>query len=297
MLWNKSSASKFLSRKKLYFTLGFITGTSYSYYYYRKITNLKLQHEREQLSTTHFTPYKIKSRYAVDSSHYFLKLTPVFQQKNNVWDQTRGKIWSIQIKQPEIMIVRDYTPLPLVLHKNETNTTDADDDEQDFLLSDISYSSVSDDILLYIKKYNDGEVSRWLSNLPLNHKIEIRGPIIDYSLPQDKDLVLFTAGTGIVIAFQAMLALKQNGNSLTIFHSCQNLEQLGPLKDKLLQSYPKGKLTFFQSDMGNTIINQAKFIPKPALNSMGLICGPEGYIKTLAGFNIRKQIQYQSRGY
>lgn len=69
---------------------------------------------RTELSPTHFTPYKISYRQDIDASHYLLELTPSNPQKTNIWEQIpRNVIWSVEIKQPEIMVVRNYTPVPL----------------------------------------------------------------------------------------------------------------------------------------------------------------------------------------
>jgi hypothetical protein len=87
-------------------------------------------------------------------------------------------IKSVQFKQPQLQIARNYTLLP---------STNENTGELGFL----------------IRKELKGEVSGYLHRLPLGSELELRGPIVDYILPQDVDRVLFLAGgTGIAPALQ-----------------------------------------------------------------------------------------------
>ncbi|KAK9477010.1 hypothetical protein V1514DRAFT_335170 [Lipomyces japonicus] len=107
----------------------------------------------------------------------------------SLWDGSRT--FSVEIAQPDLQIVRRYTPLPLhyilgLLPKNEiidgkielertaVLNTFADDLKQD-----------EGKFLLLIRRYADGEVSRWLYSKPVGSRILIRGPFTEFTLPRD----------------------------------------------------------------------------------------------------------------
>ncbi|GME82970.1 unnamed protein product [Ambrosiozyma monospora] len=85
-------------------------------------------------------------------------------------------MWSIEIKQPDINIVRNYTPLPLYVAGTDPITKEPH-------LRLVSESEEQGKFIIIVKKYKQGEFSRWITGLNLLHQVEIRGPIVEYKFP------------------------------------------------------------------------------------------------------------------
>ncbi|KAL9069864.1 MAG: hypothetical protein Q9157_006015 [Trypethelium eluteriae] len=104
-----------------------------------------------------------------------------------LWD---SGIWSVQIKQPQLQIVRAYTPLPPDLGAGNGQENDA-----------------SNELRFLIRKEESGEVSGYLHRLPTGSQIEVRRANVEYQLPPNATEVLFLAGgTGIAPAMQLAFA-------------------------------------------------------------------------------------------
>lgn len=98
----------------------------------------------------------------------------------------RTGIWNFQFKQPQIQVVRSYTPLPPLTQEDE------DSGKLRFLIRNERY----------------GEVSNWLHRLPDGSQLELRGPNQEYEIsPQTKHIIFLAGGTGIASALQAAHAL------------------------------------------------------------------------------------------
>jgi hypothetical protein len=105
-------------------------------------------------------------------------------------------LWSVQFKQPQLQIGRDYTPLPPLssrsVHEDAWDEVDEVDGTLRFL----------------VRKDPHGEVSGYLHSLQPGDTVDIRGPQIEYELPYDVEELLFIAGgTGISPALQAVHTL------------------------------------------------------------------------------------------
>lgn len=288
------------------------TGLVITSYYYFKI------HDKKELSREYFTKYKIIYHEDINHQHYMLELKPLISQKTNLWASLGSeKLWSVEIKQPDIMVVRKYTPLPLKHIKNNGFEVLKDGD------------NAQGNLVFYIKKYEQGEVSRWLHNLPEDSIVELRGPFIEYEFPhlpneitrdrsflwgeakrsdnfkyQPFDLSMFTAGTGIVTALQLMLTESPFRGKIQLFHSCKNQHELGPLKPLLhsLQDHDRIDLYLFESDKDSSFKTHLEQIethilkPSPYLGKIpfigidnrikpifSLVCGPDKYITSISG--------------
>jgi hypothetical protein len=104
----------------------------------------------------------------------------------------RAGIWNFQFKQPQIQVVRSYTPLPPI----------SEDSQQERQLR----------FLIRNERY--GEVSNWLHRLPEGSKLELRGPNLEYEIkPQTKHVIFLAGGTGIASALQAAYALLAQGDA------------------------------------------------------------------------------------
>ena len=110
------------------------------------------------------------------------------EQKRRFQEAFARGIWNVHVKQPQIQIVRAYTPLP-----PPSGTTQAGDDTLRFLIR---------------RDPAGGEVSNYLHKLPLGARVEIRGPNVEYEVSEVLREVLFLAGgTGIAPALQVARAM------------------------------------------------------------------------------------------
>ena len=135
------------------------------------------------LNPVHFTPFTLISKEAVSSTSSVFTLRPGDAQANwhicgEAW--LKG-VWSVEVKQPQLQIARSYTPLiPFTTSNRGDRHTD---------------------LRLFIRRDPQGEVSGYLHKLPIGAKVELRGPHLEYAIPNDVDEVLFLAGgTGIAPA-------------------------------------------------------------------------------------------------
>ncbi|KAK3672832.1 hypothetical protein LTR78_007185 [Recurvomyces mirabilis] len=119
---------------------------------------------------------------------------------------------SVQFKQPQLQIARSYTVLP--------PTKDQSPDDLRFL----------------IRKERNGEVSGYLHRLRPEAEIEVRGPGVDYILPEDVGEVVFLAGgTGIAPAMQVAHRLAGKASVHVLWASRQREDSLGGVSDTKAQ--------------------------------------------------------------
>jgi homoaconitate hydratase len=136
-----------------------------------------------------FRPYKLVSKEPVSSTANIFVLEPQeisqdLERYNEAWQKG---IWNVHFKQPQLQIVRPYTPLPLHHTKSEEE---------------------NGQLRFLIRNDIHGEVSSYLHRLPLGSRIELRGPNLEYEIsPQVKQIVFFAGGTGIAPALQVAHAL------------------------------------------------------------------------------------------
>ncbi len=133
------------------------------------------------LNPQFFNPFILKARQKVSSTSSILSLLSVPKGQNtvNVAEAWKTGVWSVQVMQPELQIMRAYTPLP-----------PADDTEPQVLR-------------LFVRQEPQGEVSKFLHTINRGTLVHLRGPHVEYEMPQDVEEVLFiAAGTGIAPALQ-----------------------------------------------------------------------------------------------
>ncbi|KAL3230041.1 Cytochrome c mitochondrial import factor CYC2 [Nakaseomyces bracarensis] len=256
--------------------------------------------DTKELSPDDFTKYRITNRVDIDSCHYFMELTPIKEQKVNLWELFGGeKLWSVEVKQPEIMVVRNYTPLPLKF----------DPVHKQLQQIDVTCGNNNGKLVFYIKSYDRGEVARWLHRLPIGELVELRGPTVDCNISmghekishseqkKQSDIAAFTAGTGIVAALQLGLnPYSRFKGKIDLYHSCNRSDELGQLLKFLtsLEQSDKMRLHLFELSKGETIGKAKSEIPQPFTDKkssdklasnckLALVCGPEGYITEVAG--------------
>ena len=140
-----------------------------------------------------FSPFQLESKQEVSSTSSILTLRPLdtLYQPNVRKELWEGKIWSVQIKQPQLQIARSYSPLPPF-----ANTECRDSKDQS--------------TRLLVRREPNGEMSNYLHRLSDKATIELRVSDTSYVLPGDVEEVVFLAGgTGIAPALQAAHALFQ----------------------------------------------------------------------------------------
>jgi NAD(P)H-flavin reductase len=135
-----------------------------------------------------FTPFTIIEREIVSPSSIILTLRPKSELLKDTSDPYKESWekgpWSVEVKQPELQIARSYTPLPPAESDNMS------------------------DLRLLIRKEHKGEVSGYLHALPVGSKLELRGPNLEFYLPQEiTDVVFLAGGTGIAPAMQVAYTL------------------------------------------------------------------------------------------
>jgi hypothetical protein len=158
---------------------GFVFGVPIVLYlYFRENKDKKI------FNSPRFTPFTIIKRDIVSPSSIILTLRPHSDLLNphasdpykESWE--KGP-WSVEVKQPELQIARSYTPLPPA--------------ESDSI----------GDLRFLIRREHKGEVSSYLHALPVGSKLELRGPNLEFYLPQEiTDVVFLAGGTGIAPAMQ-----------------------------------------------------------------------------------------------
>lgn len=163
------------------------------------------------LNPAGFTKYQLVSSTPVSPTSCIFTLRPLIEGSNwEVYQQAWLKgLWSVQFKQPQLQIGRDYTPLPPLsdnsIHEHAWDEVDEVDGTLKFL----------------IRRDPRGEVSGYLHNLQPGATVDVRGPQVEYELPSDIQEVLFIAGgTGISPALQAAHTLfkSRGSNEQTRMH-------------------------------------------------------------------------------
>ena len=153
--------------------------------------------DKGSLNLQEFTFYTLVSKEPVSSTSSLFTLRPIADKDNaSIYAEAwRKGIWSVQIKQPQLQIARSYTPLPS--SKNDEGSS-------------------NNDLRFLIRWEPHGEVSGYLHQLPLDASIEIRGPQMEYEIPEDVENVVFLAGgTGIAPALQMVHTLFERRSSLS----------------------------------------------------------------------------------
>lgn len=122
----------------------------------------------------------------------------------------RAGLWALEVKQPELMVARDYTPLP---EEGEVGVVDGDGE--------------GGKLRLYVRRMERGEVSNYLARMKVGDEVELRGPKLGFDLRarvgvedrgeaegenfgERKKVVFLAGGTGISPALQAAKALLDN---------------------------------------------------------------------------------------
>ncbi|KEP53465.1 FAD-binding domain oxidoreductase [Rhizoctonia solani 123E] len=123
------------------------------------------------LSDLKFTPLKIVStKPASENSKIITLAVPPHLMPD---ESTLAPVFSIYIKDSDIQVQRPYTPLKGI----------DDNGNMDF----------------WIKRYADGEVSRWLHSKKEGDELEVRGPVrtFDFKDGDYDEIIMISGGTGV----------------------------------------------------------------------------------------------------
>lgn len=229
---------------------------------------------KELLSPTDFHKFIVTHKEQIDEDHFLIELSPKYNHwqfnyninyhEKSIWNGDR--IWSVDIKQPEIMVVRSYTPLPLYFMKSEYTRSG----EKKPLLKVIDNEADDYDkqgvMTLYVKRYKDGEVSRYVTSRNIGDELELRGPHTDYkfpyhplkdvfqrhtfkdlpskmqaeslrekiekmnSIPKFDNMTFYAAGTGIAPVLQVLFSRNPYRGFITVHYSAQEPGQIEPFE-------------------------------------------------------------------
>lgn len=159
-----------------------------------------------------FVRFDVVARDQVSPSSFVLTLkAPAShaQPLASLWDVF--DLWCVEVKQPQIQVAREYTPLP--------PPPDADPDA----------------LRLYVRAVRGGEVSTYLSRLSpaAGDAVELRGPHGEFDLRSrlgraGEKVVFLAGGTGIASALQAARAVLplDDGPSMTIFWAVRSRDEI-----------------------------------------------------------------------
>lgn len=278
-----SNTSQLKMKKYLPYMFGIFGGAwaLYTAYYFTKEDKPK-----DFLNPDEFIPFFISNKVDIDEDHYLIELTPKYtewmkdQKKvDNIWNGSR--MWSVEIKQPQIMVVRSYTPLPLSIADQGPG--------KEPLINIQSDAAEIGKLVFYIKKYDQGEVARWIYRKPLGFELELRGPFIDYefektpnlgferpqmaNLPstvkvdetypiKPDNLAFFAAGTGIAPILQVLLSKNPYKGFVEIFYSRRTESEI-PIPRFLyfLEKLDRIKVHHLVNEKGDNL--SLKHVPSP----------------------------------
>ncbi|KAK0720000.1 hypothetical protein B0H67DRAFT_455943, partial [Lasiosphaeris hirsuta] len=151
------------------------------------------------LNGSTFVPFKIVSREQASPTSFIITVEPRYKRRpfhasisvlEEAWEHG---LWSVEIKQPQLQVARNYTPLPS--SSSEEERVDINRGYLRFL----------------IRRMDGGEVSTYLSKLQVGEIVELRGPHLGFDVRTrlgNADRVVFLAGgTGIAPALQTARVL------------------------------------------------------------------------------------------
>lgn len=162
----------------------------------------------QTLNDSTFTPFTLASKETVSSTSAIFSLSQAHLPPGTFQDWSKKGVWSIEIKQPQLQIARAYTPLPPL------------------------HGSDPDSLRLLIRRERNGEVSGYLHRRAMGAAVEVRGPAIEYELPDSVDQVVFLAGgTGVAPAIQVAHALNGKARVAVLWANRQREDCVGGQSD------------------------------------------------------------------
>ncbi|KAL2802344.1 hypothetical protein BJX63DRAFT_440984 [Aspergillus granulosus] len=151
----------------------------------------------------------------------------------------------------------------------------------------------SPEVDLIIKVYPKGQLGNYLLNLPLQSRVEIRGPLGRYSPnPAWKRIACIAGGTGISPIYQVMrdwpgeVTLLYGNETWEDILLREELEQLvlqspGRVKVHHVLGQPKQDWKGLTGWITRAMIQD--LLPKPSSSTGILVCGPDGMVRAIRG--------------
>ncbi|KAF2462377.1 hypothetical protein BDY21DRAFT_331233 [Lineolata rhizophorae] len=196
-----------------------------------------------------FTAYTLQSREPVSATSSILTLRAPDGSfgRESLQARIKDAVWSVQIRQPQLQVARSYTPLPTASTangSNEVNLTTCSTPEVPIAKAELDKNADAQFIRLLLRHYPSGELSHYLHMLPLCSPVDVRGPFVEFYLPQEVDSVIFlAAGTGISPALQVadMLRRRQvegktRSNVRILWANRRREDCAGGVSDSILQT-------------------------------------------------------------
>ncbi|KAK6354092.1 mitochondrial Homoaconitase [Orbilia blumenaviensis] len=247
-----------------------------------------------------FTPHIITSTTPLSPTSSLITLSPKYQAtpSPSFWSIIHSEgLWSVQIKQPQLQIQREYTPIPETVIKSEKRVNINPDNK----------------LTIFVRAVDGGEVSPYLLSRKPGDVVEVRGPVITYTFkPEEvvkgeediRNVVFIAGGTGVSPAVQLAAHLlsqhAQDGKERwvkVLFASRTASEKVLPQINEL-QKLGEGQggfkvdVEFFYDDK-ETFIKQLDIETAVAALRMGesgksgrdviMVSGPEGFVNHYAG--------------
>lgn len=275
--------------------LAAVLGIAWAVYAYKYFLSGDKTSNEKLLEPDKFTPFKITYKEDISEDLQLIELSPNYEQYRNILKSKESlwngkKLWSVEVKQPEIQVVRRYTPLPMYYMQGL---------EGKALLRLLG--GIEEDegrMVLLVKKYNDGEVSRWLHRMPVGSIIELRGPFVGHrfpyspidnaagefrqtmedlpsrlrvepeqlpeklGVPAPENIAFFAGGTGIAPVLQSLFSKNPPRGHVDVYFSVRNADEI-PFKRFLLFLEKTGRAKFhYFVDEENKFLT-AKDVPAP----------------------------------
>lgn len=264
--------------------LGGIAWALYAYKYFISDESSDESH----LDPSHFVTFKLTYKEQLTDDLAVIELSPkyetfrkVLKQKGGLWNGK--KLWSVEVKQPNIQVVRRYTPLPMyyMQYKDEDSNTKA-------LLRLLGSDDDDGRFTLLVKRYEDGEVSRYLSGLSTGSEVEIRGPFVGYKfpytpidstdprdpmedlpsrilpeyphpegIPEPDNVAFFGGGTGIAPILQSLFSKNPPRGHVDVYYSVRDRKEI-PFRRFLLflEKTGRAKFHYFVDNEGQFITSK-----------------------------------------
>ncbi|KAI0776121.1 ferredoxin reductase-like C-terminal NADP-linked domain-containing protein [Trametes elegans] len=163
------------------------------------------------LSPTHFTPVEVTaSEPCPDPNTRLMTLTVPRQSIPSLNETAFQPVWSVYIKDDDIQVERPFTPLEGIDSEGRMK--------------------------FWIKRYERGEVGRWLHSKKPGDKIEIRGPLKTWPWQEGEwdEVIMISGGTGITPFYRLIhhellsQASPKSKTRFTLLHSSRRPTELPP---------------------------------------------------------------------
>lgn len=221
------------------------------------------------LDPSHFLKFDVTMSVPIESDLFLVELEPRQGSNDLPWDST--KVWSVQVKNPLMQTARRYTPIPVHFEGGSQRLQVNNPSSRRFCL--------------LVRRYDNGDTSRYICSRQIGDVLELRGPIDDADFgcdPVNRDVVFFTAGTGFAVPLQVALSPGSDSYArLRVFQSFR--QQISSLSELLRGIQSRGLLEIeLYVDCEQKFINAAD-IPKCDTLNCAVVCGPPGYVSFVAG--------------